>query len=412
MAPHNKFDDIIPPSRRREAERSGSTPSLEPRISHASSRSSHFPYLTTGIVLAVIGLSAAALYIFSSAKVEVVPNVLSVAAQGSFTANQDSGELPFKVITAEKVASRSVKSTGTKTVSTAASGTITIYNTQSKPQTLINNTRFATSAGLIFRIHAPVTIPAGSTAKPGSITAKVYADQAGSTYNVGPSSFTIPGFAGTPQATMVYARSTSPMTGGASGAVPVVDATVSDQARSALIEALAPDLTKSLQDQLVKEYPGYILLPGAATTTYQELTPTPSETAGMVEVKEQGTITAVIFPGTAFAKAVASSVPGINYQGGPLSLSSTSALTLVPTGGIPDSAATSFSFSLSGNASFIYNVDASRIAAAVAGKTRSAAQVALTNYPEVDRATLLLRPFWKQTFPEDPAAISVVVTNP
>jgi hypothetical protein len=78
---------------------------------------------------------------------------------------------------------------------------------------------------------------------------------------------------------------------------------------------------------------------------------------------------------------------------------------------MPSPSATSFSFTLSGTASLVYTVDAARIAAAVAGETRSAAEVALTNYPEIKSAVITLRPFWKQTFPQDPAAISVVVDS-
>jgi hypothetical protein len=80
--------------------------------------------------------------------------------------------------------------------------------------------------------------------------------------------------------------------------------------------------------------------------------------------------------------------------------------------GMPDPSATSFSFTLSGTASLIYTIDSTRIAAAVSGKTRSAAEVALTNYPEVKRAVIVLRPFWRQTFPQDPSTISIVVVNP
>ena len=31
---------------------------------------------------------------------------------------------------------------------------------------------------------------------------------------------------------------------------------------------------------------------------------------------------------------------------------------------------------------------------------------------KVKRAVVVLRPFWRQTFPQDPAAIKVVVLNP
>jgi hypothetical protein len=72
---------------------------------------------------------------------------------------------------------------------------------------------------------------------------------------------------------------------------------------------------------------------------------------------------------------------------------------------------TSFSFTLSGTAVLEYTVDPVRIAAAIAGKTRAEAEVALTNYPEVKRAVLILRPFWRKVFPEDPTAIAVSVTG-
>lgn len=406
MATH-KFDDIIPPSRRRESEAPSSKYSSK-EASRSSRRPSRFPYLTILMVVVIVAASVGALIHFSSARVEIVPSTMSATVEGPFTASQSTGELPFKVVTAEKIASQSVQGGAAKPVSSSASGIITIYNTQSKPQTLVTNTRFATAAGLIFRIRSAVTVPGGTSAKPGSIRAKVYADKPGASYNLGPSSFTVPGFAGTPQATAIYARSTEAITGGASGTVPSVEATVEGPARRALMTALAPDLAKSLQDQVPA---GYVLLAGAATTTYQSLESVPSATSGMVDIKEQGTITAVVFPNAALAKAIATAANGAGYQGAPVTLASTEGLTLSALS-LPSAEASTFSFTLSGSAPLVYTVDTSRIAAAVAGKTRQAAEVALTNYPEIGRAIIVLRPFWKQTFPEDPASISVVLSDP
>lgn len=402
-----KLNDIIPPSRRKETELLNKQSAREPL--NLADRPFKFPYASLTTLVAVIVLSVAALFYFSSAKVEVTPNTVSAAVQSSFTANLSTGDLPYEIITAQKIASQSVKSSGSKTVNSFASGTITIYNTQSKAQKLISNTRFTTAAGLVFRIRAAVTVPSGSTAKPGSITAKVYADKAGDSYNVGPTSFTIPGFAGTPLSSAVYARSTTAMTGGASGSVPIVDSVLEAQATKALKAALAPDLESSIQAKIPT---GYILLTGAATTTYEELAPAPSATTGQVEVKEQGTVTAIVFPNTAIAKAVALSVSGLGYQSEPVTLAPAGSLVLVPTGAFPDGGSSPFTFTLSGTASLIYNVDPTRIAAAVSGKSRSAAQVAVSAFPEVKRAIIILRPFWRQTFPQDPASISVVVANP
>ena len=155
---------------------------------------------------------------------------------------------------------------------------------------------------------------------------------------------------------------------------------------------------------------GYILLPGAASTTYEALPATPGEATGMVDVKQQGTITAVVFPNAALAKAVASSIAGLNYQGEPMTLAPGSDLQFSASS-LPAPDAESYTFTLAGTASLEYTVDPSRIAAAVSGKTRGAAEVALTNYPEVKRAVITLRPFWRQSFPRDPSSISVVVAG-
>lgn len=401
----HKFDDIIPPSRRKEA---------VPLSAHTDSRisSAHkprFPYVTLIAVVVIVAGSIGALVYFSSAKIDIVPNAVSAAVQESFVAGQEAGNVPFKVITAQKIASQSLKGTGTKNVTSHASGMITVYNTQSTSQPLVTRTRFATNTGLVYRIQTSITVPGGSEASPGTVVAKVVADQPGGSYNVGPSSFTVPGLAGTPQASQVYARSTSSMVGGASGAIPTVDAADEVGVRAELTTALSSDLKNALDDQVPE---GYILLPGAATTTYQALDSTPSSTAGQVDVKQQGTVTAIVFPNAALAKAIALSVPGLNYQGEPLTLSSIDTLTLTLADAVPADEMSTFSFSLAGTAPLTYTVDTNRIAAAVAGKARSAAEVALTNYPEVSRATIVLRPFWKKAFPEDPASIEVTVVAP
>ncbi len=400
------LDDIIPPSRRRESEPMSDSGSDNHRPKNSGE--SRFPFTTFIAIVLVIITSIGVLFYFSTSKVEVTPSTVSVAVQSSFTATQGTGSLPFQVITAQKTASQTIKSSGSKQVSSSASGMITVYNIQAKSQKLIANTRFATTAGLVFRIHTAVTVPAGTTQKPGSVVVKVYADKPGSTYNVGPTSFTVPGFAGTPQANQIYARSIAPITGGVSGNVPIADVTEEQQARKEISAALSSDLLASVQAQIPT---GFVLVSGAATTTFEAIPLTPSSTTGMADVKELGTVTAVVFPNAALASAIASSVTSIGYQGESISLKSTDKLEYTPENGVPNTETQSISFTLSGTAPLIYSIDRARIAAAIAGKSRSAAEVALTNYPEVKKALIILRPFWRQTFPEDPTAISVVTVE-
>ncbi|MBI3572151.1 hypothetical protein HY091_01280 [Candidatus Kaiserbacteria bacterium] len=399
------LDDIIPPSRRPVPETAGTPPpaGAPPRLLGPRRR---LPLRTVGVVVVIIVLCVVGLFYFSGAKVEITPVSLAATAHGTFKATAGSGDLSFLVISAKKVATESVAGSGTKTVNTSASGTLTVYNTQGKAQRLIANTRFATAAGLVFRIHTSISVPAGSMSAPGNIQVTVYADQPGASYNIEPASFTLPGLSGTLQASEVYAKSLAPFTGGASGLVPIIDPATENAATNALMNALALDLATSIKSQVPK---GYVLLPGAATSTYQELAAVPSATTGKVDVKEQGTITAVVFPAAALAKAIASAAGASGYQGEPVTFISTDALSANLGAGVPDSSAALLAFSLSGSAPLVYTVDPGRIASAIAGKTRSAAEVALSSYPEVKRAVLILRPFWRQTFPEDPSAITVVV---
>jgi hypothetical protein len=177
-------------------------------------------------------------------------------------------------------------------------------------------------------------------------------------------------------------------------------------------DALAQTLANDLSTELAAEVPtGYLLVPGAATTTYRDLSPVAASSTGSANVRVEGDAMAIIFPDTSLAAAIATSTKDFGYSG--------EALTLLPSSDLqissiewPTASDTPFSFVLTGTATLEYTVDPTRIAAAVAGKTRALAETALSNYPEVKRAVLTLRPFWRQAFPQDPSQISVTIVQP
>ena len=68
-----------------------------------------------------------------------------------------------------------------------ARGRLTVYNDYSQPQPLIARTRFASPAGLIFRLLDGVTIPAK-----GKIEVEVEADQPGAAYEISDTDFSLP----------------------------------------------------------------------------------------------------------------------------------------------------------------------------------------------------------------------------
>ena len=94
---------------------------------------------------------------------------------------------------------------------------------------------------------------------------------------------------------------------------------------------------------------------------------------------------------------------------GSVKLQSVEGLTLKPAIEGNPAGAQTYAFNLSGNTTIEWKIDEVNIAGAVAGKSRDSAQVMLSGFPEVDKAVLVLRPFWSQTFPQDPEKIKIEV---
>jgi hypothetical protein len=411
------LNDIIPPSRRRALLGDDAPPYTPPAQSYQSQAPKRstprgggrkFPLGTAIIALIVILLSAGALYVFSKARVTVVPVTRQVSVSGQFIATNGSGALPFAVIQVEKTATKDVKSEGTETVNQAAQGTIVISNMQAVPQQLIKNTRFETSNGLIFRIHDSVTVPASKGAVPGTLSVTIYADATGDGYNVPAGAFTIPGLKGSKAFDLVTAKSTEAMVGGFSGPRPTVAQATKDKEYENLKALLAEQIKSDINAKVSEDY---ILLPGASFISYVTQPDAPGA-GGTLTLGEKVVATVVVFPRAALASSIAYATDG-TYTGQSVTITNADTLTLTSaTGSAPDGADQEFNFSLEGTASILWHVDAPTIASAVAGKTRSVAETSLTGFPEIDHATLLLRPFWASSFPADPTKIQVVVVEP
>jgi hypothetical protein len=422
--------DIIPPSRRRQMEQESGMPPSEPseystlaytpppapprplsdlpyRPDNGKS-SRKFPWGVAIIALIIVAGSAGALYAFADAKVTITPTTSTANVSGDFTATFATGDLPYELISVDKTVSGSVPSESTETVNDPAQGTITIYNAQETKQTLIKNTRFESPAGLIFRIQDSVTIPGGSVSSPGSVTAPVSADTGGDNYNIGPTTFTVPGLKGSATFNLVTAKSTAPMTGGFSGTRP----SVSQATRDVQNEKSKAALTESINTEIAgKLKTGYIVIPGGTFINYVPQHDTAGKDNSTVNVNLEGTAVAVAFPQAALAKAIAYRVNG-SYAGQPISLMNPGSLTLTPaTPGTPTAEQGTFAFSLAGPATLVWDVDASKIAGAVAGKSRDAAYTIISGFPEVSQAVLTVRPFWKTSFPDDPASIKIATTT-
>ena len=424
--------DIIPPSRRRKLEAEGipatpvtdtyvppqhhfdempATPPPPPRpVSdkpYGYENHRRFPVITAFIALVIVLASVGVLIAFANASVTITPREDSASISSTHTATFAAGDLPYELISVEKTVSSNVPAESTENANDPATGTITISNAQAQPQTLIKNTRFESPDGHIYRIQNSITIPGGSVSAPGTVQATVYADAGGEEYNTGPTTFTVPGLAGSPAFDLVTARSEGRIEGGFTGTRPSVSDATRDRehenTRDELEDAIRTEVTAQLK-------PGYVVIPGSIFVEYTPAPDTVGE-ANSVNVNLRGTAVAVAVPNSALAREIAYSMVG-SYSGQPVTITNPEDLTLTPiTPGTPTAEQQNFEFSLAGTANVRWDVDSEKIAGAVAGKTRDAAYTIIEGFPEVGEAVLNIRPFWRRSFPDDPADIQITVES-
>lgn len=357
--------------------------------------------------LAVVILAVIISSLFHSATVSVSPKQLVTDIAASLIAKKDAGgaDLPFTLATIKKTGSVTVKASGEEKVEKRASGVIVVYNNYSSaPQRLIKNTRFETPEGLIFRIDQSVTVPGKKGTLPGSIEATVYADEAGEKYNVGLKDFTIPGFKGDPRYAAFSAKSkpSAPLAGGFSGLMKVV----SDADRKAAQAQIEKDLKLELMKQAGSDISGdLVLFDGAYVMNFVPL----SQEAGtnnQVTIREEGTLSAYVFNKKSLSAAAAKVVIK-DYKNEPILIENIEDLAFVPKKAIDPASDKEVSFTLSGNAHFAWAYDEASLKQALLGKSRSEVQAVIAKFPMLERVDISMSPFWRRSFPDDVAKISI-----
>src|SRR5205085_479395 len=113
-----------------------------------------------GVGFIVLGFGV--LSIFHGAVLSYVPKSEALSfASDNYSAYKTAGNgLMFSLVKLSGTKATTLAATGVEPVSKKASGTIVIYNNTPAAQTFVATTRFESSAGLVYRIDKPITIPA------------------------------------------------------------------------------------------------------------------------------------------------------------------------------------------------------------------------------------------------------------
>ncbi|HLD38355.1 MAG TPA: hypothetical protein VJA20_02855, partial [Candidatus Nanoarchaeia archaeon] len=66
-----------------------------------------------------------------------------------------------------------------------------------------------------------------------------------------------------------------------------------------------------------------------------------------------------------------------------------------------------FEFTIKGNVNIIWVFDEERLKQDLAGKSKAAFQTIRSGYSSIEEAEIILRPFWKRTFPDKTNKIKI-----
>ncbi len=364
----------------------------------------------------IIGAGFGASLLTGGADVTVYPKNRAMNVDATFSAYiaPPAGELGYELLTLEANNERQVSATGEETVSERATGNIFIYNAHSNtPQRLIKNTRFESKDGFIFKITESVEVPgytedAKGNRAPGVISATVFADGTGEQYNIGPGRFTIPGLKGSAQFDTMYGESTDSFSGGFDGKRYIIAESELETAK----QMLHRDLRDALLARLETERPnGFVVYKDAVTFSFDSL-PATEYGDKMATIKERARLQVPIFKETDFATYLAQNTI-IGYEGEPVYIEDPLTLAFSypsPTTTTSDiSSLTDIPFTLKGGTRIIWIFDETKLKTDLLGLSKTAIDQVLTAYPAIKKAEAVVRPFWKQAFPDNPD--EVVVTT-
>jgi hypothetical protein len=366
--------------------------------------------------ISILFLLFALSFLFSGAKITLTPKVREITLNNqNLSAIKDSNtqDLSFDLVVISGEESKTIQGGGEKDVAISAKGIVLVYNSfSSSPQTLDINTRLEGSNGKIYKTDKKVIVP-GMTKdeKPGSVQVGIYGENAGVEYNSSPLDFKIFGFKGTSKYSKFYARSKGEIVGGFKGKSSVISELDKTSAISELKTTLETKLIKKVSDQIPS---GFILFKDAIFTKVddKDITFIPDKDS-MVLANIKGTVYGLLFNEKKLTKKLAQDIIE-KYNGEEIYIPNIKDLvfTLLDKENISFTEVKNINFTLNGTPKIIWKVDEEKLINDVLGKKKSDFNQILRQYPNIDTAVLVLRPFWKSSFPDQSKSIEVIVNYP
>ncbi len=398
--------DVVPPAQ------AGHTAAP---LMHEKRGGRHGLWWLIGVVLvcAVSGILLST--VFEKTTITLTAHEASVTPTGPIQASPSAstGNLVYQTFTLSRTASTTSTTSGTQHVSNYATGVVTIYNTYgTKSQTLVATTRFAAPDGKIYKIHSAITVPgetknADTSISPGTVTATLYADQPGETFNrTDATRFTIPGFKGDAKYTTFYAQSQGPISGGFVGQQAVISPADLSAASKTLKQALQAAIETSTGASNTPD--GFVIVPGTLQISFTDIAQNPSTDGSVLLAQSATGRIAMVRLGDLAGALAAQTVAG--YKGEAVAFKSPSDVALATASS--SSATGIVNISMKGPVALVWVFNKDDVRQALLGKPKASFESIIKAFePAVDKAEAKVRPFWETSFPSDPSKVDITLLN-
>jgi len=378
-----------------------------------------FKFFSIFITVALLVGAAVLYFILPKADIVIEPKSETLSQDLMVSADKsvvkiDAAQLkiPAQLIKLDEKQTKEITATGQSQLNNKAQGEITIYNEYSSAsQGLVQNTRFVSDDGKVFRITKSVTVPGAKIDNgkivPSSIDAPVMADQPGESYNIGPGNFKIPGFEGGPKYNAFYGRSQKAMSGGAIGLAKVVSADDYNNAKTAIWRDLQAAINKDIKAQI----PGGLKVVDNSIkeeTSSIESTAQIGDKADKFSLTVKGTATALIFSEADVYQLATSKAVG--DLGSDKTMAQTGS-TIEYSGTTIDFSRGLINFKAKVNQQVVWKIDSEGLKRLTAGKNEEQIKQALSQRPEVAKARIVFWPFWVKSVPNNLDKVSIKISG-
>ena len=374
------------------------------------------------ITLCLLAFAGVMTYLLiPSAKIIIVPNILKDKIEanihGASNVEVNASNIPVRVLDENQDISLVYEVTGKNFNSgKKATGSAVIYNEySSSSQTLIATTRLESVDGKIFRLVKNVVVPGTTkvdgTVQPGAIEIEVVADQSGSDFNIDPTDFKIPGFAGGPKFDKFYAKSSKSFSGGSSegennGTTKVTQQDI-DNAKAKAGSDINDKINSVISDELQT---GEVALPQAEkiTITKNTVNAKVGDAVSSFECTASASVRALVFSESDVKKILQQQESNSADQ----SQKSKEEITKIEYGSVdPNFDNGALDLKVHGEITITPNIDIDQIKKELLGKNSDQLGVILKKYSSVKNASVEFQPAFVSHVPQYARRVTIEIKN-